>query len=72
MKHLKLAQKIADIVYPIDGKSSERLNKDITRQLSPVLLNELKPLEDELEEFKRKYTACLKHLSPATIKIYNL
>jgi hypothetical protein len=41
-----LAEKIADIVYPICGKSSERLNRDLVQQITPVIEEEFRKLID--------------------------
>lgn len=72
MKHLVLARKIADVEYPIEGKSSERLNNDMVRKIAPMIDNAFKPLEDERDDYKRRYEACLKHLPAYQIQAYNL
>jgi len=47
-----LSEKIADLVYPVDGKSSQRLNDALVRQL--------KPITEPYEEYKQKYEELLK------------
>jgi len=52
-----LSQKIADLVYPVDGKSSQRLNDALVRQL--------KPITEPYEEYKQKYEELLKRVTEA-------
>jgi len=50
-----LSQKIADLVYPVDGKSSQRLNDDLVRRLKPIV--------GPYEDYKTKYEELLKRVT---------
>jgi len=52
-----LSEKIADLVYPVDGKSSQRLNDDLVRQLKPIV--------EPYEDYKQKYEELLKRVVEA-------
>jgi len=46
---MKPSHQIADIVYPITGKSSERLNADLIRQIEPITVQPITLLQKLLD-----------------------
>jgi len=50
----QLARRIADIEYPISGKSSERLNADMVRKITPVIEKAFLQVEVQKDFWKDK------------------
>jgi hypothetical protein len=46
---MKISEQIADIVYPIDGKSSGRLNADLVRRIEPITAKPIQLLQSLMD-----------------------